>query len=449
MAGAGRGRPDHHRRRRRTTAGSSSRRRSRPSAAATTTTSSRSQPELRPLGPRLHGRLPRRHHDLERRLQDDRVPQRRALLDRRHGPSTINGEQHQLGDDADRSAEPERERAPLGHDLQLLVRRDRSRRRSSEVDRAVQAGAVPGRPHRHAPGQLRAEPGRAFDNPTLTAPTGPSGDDVSLNVPIGFTFNFYGTNYTTVNICTNGFLQFGGSRHDVHATPASRDHGRRTASSPGYWDDLFAERGPITYQTIGSAPNRRFVASWNNVRHYPARRASFETFKIILDETTNKITTHDHLRRRRRLGRHARHRAPDGQRRRAGLVQPAGLGGRRNVADLHAGARRSCRRPTSRSPEAPARTASSRGRSTATRSTRRSSSSRASIRARPTSDALGVINLGLTPGLYAVIADGAGALAGRESGARHRRVLRRLLDHDSARARRVSRPGSRSTTRAS
>src|SRR5262249_4541749 len=39
---------------------------------------------------------------------------------------------------------------------------------------------------------------------------GPTGDNILSGInPIGFTFNFFGTDYTTFNISTNGNIQFG------------------------------------------------------------------------------------------------------------------------------------------------------------------------------------------------------------------------------------------------
>ena len=45
--------------------------------------------------------------------------------------------------------------------------------------------------------------------PVSGTPTGTvAGDDNSDPAPIGFSFPFYGANYSSVNICTNGFLSF-------------------------------------------------------------------------------------------------------------------------------------------------------------------------------------------------------------------------------------------------
>jgi hypothetical protein len=110
-----------------------------------------------------------------------------------------------------------------------------------------------------------------------------------MTVLIGFSFNFYGTNHGLCNICTNGFISFVSTSTEYSNTclPNSADPNGIVA---GYWDDLTTPPGSITYQTLGVAPNRRFVVHWNNVGHHNAT-STLENFKIILNETTNVITT--------------------------------------------------------------------------------------------------------------------------------------------------------------
>lgn len=102
-----------------------------------------------------------------------------------------------------------------------------------------------------------------------------SGDDsLSAPVNIGFTFNFGGVDYTQVRVHTNGRLQFnntacgfgtqsvGPPRTYTHPFPDSTmDRVMRV-----YGADLdLASGGFITVATIGTAPERRFVVTWNQV----------------------------------------------------------------------------------------------------------------------------------------------------------------------------------------
>jgi hypothetical protein len=135
----------------------------------------------------------------------------------------------------------------------------------------------------------------AFDDPAISGINGPSGDNISMAVPIGFSFNFYGTNYTTAYVTTNGLIAFSPNASTPPGATQSANYCIPASSIPngiiaGYWDNLTATTGQIRYQTIGTAPNRRFVVWWNNVplQNNPA---SLQNFKVILDETSNVITS--------------------------------------------------------------------------------------------------------------------------------------------------------------
>jgi hypothetical protein len=98
-----------------------------------------------------------------------------------------------------------------------------------------------------------------------------SGDDtISAPLPIGFTFDFFGTPMTTFNASTNGFITFG----DVSTAGCCEGGAIPNAATPNglialYWVDMITDAtGTITYGTTGTAPDRELVVSWNGVRHY-------------------------------------------------------------------------------------------------------------------------------------------------------------------------------------
>jgi hypothetical protein len=103
------------------------------------------------------------------------------------------------------------------------------------------------------------------DIATTGTEIGTGDDTVFSGVPIGFSFNYYGTAYTAVNVATNGYLAFattGSSFSNSCPQPVTLND---LQVSP-FWDDLYI-LGPSTlrYQVIGSAPNRTFIVQWNNV----------------------------------------------------------------------------------------------------------------------------------------------------------------------------------------
>lgn len=109
-------------------------------------------------------------------------------------------------------------------------------------------------------------------------------DDASLLVNIGFTFPFGSAgNLTQIYINSNGGL----------ATTYWREYSNRalprsspTAIIAPYWDDINRPQGgTIRYGTLGTAPNRRFIAAWTNTPRYYNNGNC--TFQVVLYENGN------------------------------------------------------------------------------------------------------------------------------------------------------------------
>jgi len=126
-----------------------------------------------------------------------------------------------------------------------------------------------------------------------------SGDDARYLFKLPFDFNFYGTTYDTVRVCTNGWLSFG-------ADPGTNAPTNTSVPSSGapnravfvFWDDLNlvpSDGGFIYYQIFGSAPNRYCVITWKDARINGAplpgwfRPANLVTFQAILYEQDSSI----------------------------------------------------------------------------------------------------------------------------------------------------------------
>lgn len=114
-----------------------------------------------------------------------------------------------------------------------------------------------------------------WESPTTSvsweqANTGFPIDDDQQLVNIGFTFNFGGVDYTQTRIFSNGILHFGADQgfHTDYTNEALPTNNADRFIA-GYWDDLQPRSGgTVRYDTFGTAPNRRFVASWDNLPHY-------------------------------------------------------------------------------------------------------------------------------------------------------------------------------------
>ncbi|PKP04735.1 MAG: hypothetical protein CVU11_03220 [Bacteroidetes bacterium HGW-Bacteroidetes-6] len=105
------------------------------------------------------------------------------------------------------------------------------------------------------------------------------------NIALGFTFNYNGTNYTSVSICNDGFIAMGSSVSSGYY-PLSTGTSNDVISALGA-DLQGLSTGTLRSQTLGSAPNRTFVVEWQHYEKYGG--ADDYSFQIILYETTNVI----------------------------------------------------------------------------------------------------------------------------------------------------------------
>jgi subtilisin family serine protease len=101
-------------------------------------------------------------------------------------------------------------------------------------------------------------------------------------IQLGFSFPFYGNNYTQVRLSSNGFASFS-APDGAYATnggiPSATDPDDMIAA---FWDDLNpGESGAAVYAYRDTA-NSRFIAEWRNVPRAGTGGTQRETFEIIL-----------------------------------------------------------------------------------------------------------------------------------------------------------------------
>ncbi len=123
------------------------------------------------------------------------------------------------------------------------------------------------------------------------ASAGPTVADGSLTVPVGFTFNYLGIDYTTTRLNADGWLapNLTGTTTTYDNTQLFTTSAPNTTLAP-WWDRLKPDAtGIISYKTEGSAPNRIFTAEWNNVLVYYTTATARFNFQVKLYETTNVI----------------------------------------------------------------------------------------------------------------------------------------------------------------
>ncbi len=147
----------------------------------------------------------------------------------------------------------------------------------------------PGAP---APGSI------VLDNPTILSLS----DDVwSGVVPVGFPFSYYGNTYNNCIIGSNGLISFQTgnagnfcpwSLSAANTLPSNTNAATLNAIMLVYQDILPSiNGGNIQYQTIGTAPNRKFVVLYSNVYFFSCTSVC-NYYSVILSEGSNEIEMH-------------------------------------------------------------------------------------------------------------------------------------------------------------
>lgn len=114
-------------------------------------------------------------------------------------------------------------------------------------------------------------------------------DDTETILAMPFTFNFFGTNYSQVMVSTNGYISFNTSNTSLSVGSIP------TAGTPDAFVALTGcdlhtrTAGTIDTFTVGSAPSRKFVVRYNDLRFFSDATTSVVNGKIILHEGTGII----------------------------------------------------------------------------------------------------------------------------------------------------------------
>ena len=115
-------------------------------------------------------------------------------------------------------------------------------------------------------------------------------DQTYTNLPIGFTFNYNGVDYTEFSISANGFIAFGSSVSNSFSPISSATATNNIASALGF--DLQAVEknsgSNIRYETIGTSPNQTLVVQWTNFREFGQAGQNID-FQIQLQEASGEI----------------------------------------------------------------------------------------------------------------------------------------------------------------
>ncbi|MFN0203237.1 MAG: hypothetical protein ACKVTZ_17045, partial [Bacteroidia bacterium] len=121
---------------------------------------------------------------------------------------------------------------------------------------------------------------------TGTIATAAQGDDFTqAGVPIGFSFSYLGTAYTTVNVCSNGWANFAAS------TTSAGNGGLGTTTAPNgtmalWWDDM--NSSSVQYLTTGTPGSQVFTIQWTSLSFFSGSTRTIN-YQLKLYEGTNVI----------------------------------------------------------------------------------------------------------------------------------------------------------------
>jgi hypothetical protein len=124
---------------------------------------------------------------------------------------------------------------------------------------------------------------------TATITSGDYDDGFSNGIPIGFTFNYNGTNYTTVSASANGWMTLGQNINVTSSTNNLASGGNRPVLAPLYEDLHIGSNANLTYTTTGASGSRVLTMQWANVMWDFAASNPSISFQVKLYEGTNII----------------------------------------------------------------------------------------------------------------------------------------------------------------
>ncbi|MFL9835205.1 Ig-like domain-containing protein [Chryseobacterium terrae] len=137
----------------------------------------------------------------------------------------------------------------------------------------------------------------------LATATGVSGsaslDSAVYPVNIPFNFMFNNVNYSSLNVSTNGYITFGTTAAATGTSSPISSNNLYDGAVSAWGRDLNAVfvngvAGNITWDVVGTAPNREIVIQWTDfkpVYNSAATNVYTFSFQIRLRETTNTIAT--------------------------------------------------------------------------------------------------------------------------------------------------------------
>ncbi len=128
----------------------------------------------------------------------------------------------------------------------------------------------------------------AYDDISATGTNLPSihGDDRTVNVPLPFPVSFYNVAYSSMYVGSNGYITFG-SGDTEYSNYSFPDPDGYPRIAP-FFDDLnINSSSMVLWQVKGTAPNRRLIVQWHDLRHFGG--SGHIEFQVIMYENKSDI----------------------------------------------------------------------------------------------------------------------------------------------------------------
>ncbi|MEV6106857.1 S8 family serine peptidase [Streptomyces sp. NPDC051940] len=117
-----------------------------------------------------------------------------------------------------------------------------------------------------------------------------SGDENAATVNLPFPVRFYGVDYTSASITTNGLVNFLQPRLGDYANTVLPSAAQPNGIVAAFWDDLVLDKkSSVKTAVTGTAGSRRFAIVWTNAA-LAADTSARVTFEAVFDEATGSIT---------------------------------------------------------------------------------------------------------------------------------------------------------------
>jgi hypothetical protein len=111
---------------------------------------------------------------------------------------------------------------------------------------------------------------------------GITGDDAVGQVTLPFAFPFFGQDYMTALVCTNGWLSFSAPVYGYYSNEVIPTFGSLDNSICPFWDDLMINGGTSAIYYLDQSAYGRVVFQWNQAVHYASSTDGPYTFQVML-----------------------------------------------------------------------------------------------------------------------------------------------------------------------